>query len=244
MRDLVPQKDKFNEFFNDPPSCVRMCVTVCVCLQLEAWSGGVCMCVWGGGPLSFCTNTHIHISKSVAEFSTGEQCSDLVLEVSLSLFKFVEHTPRSQLFSLSLSLSLSSRWFIFPAAVSGKYCLNLVPGMYTDTVAAFLSLQASVDTPTHLPPPCLFYYCVCVCACVCVCVVISTYCIGFLLQQQLQVVHRGDGRVPHQVDQRRRERITLWRNIHKQLSHIFTVSLETSACYCDVCPESSGCYEI
>lgn len=108
-----PRKDKFDEFFNDPPSCVCMHLPACVCWTLFGGGDGE-MEVEGGGLVVsfFCTNTHIHISKSGEEFGAGEQCCDLVLEVFLSFSSFVEHTLRSQLFCAFFSPSLSLSFFL------------------------------------------------------------------------------------------------------------------------------------
>lgn len=167
MCDWVPQKDDFNECFNHPPSCVHVCLTLCVFgLSLGRWrrregrgggGGG------GGGGLAP-ANTNIHISKSGEEFGAGEQCSDLVLHVLSSVFRFAQHTPRSELLSLSLSLLFlalslsrqagSSSPLLSRVNIALTWCLACT---LIFSLAAFRSLQASVDTPTHLPPPRLCY---------------------------------------------------------------------------------------
>lgn len=125
MCDWVPQKDDFNECFNHPPSCVRVCLTLRVFgLSLGRWrrregrgggGGG------GGGGLAP-ANTNIHISKSGEEFGAGEQCSDLVLHVLSSVFRFAQHTPRSELLSLSLSLLFLALSLSRQAGSSSRCC--------------------------------------------------------------------------------------------------------------------------
>lgn len=155
MCDLIPQKDKIRMNFLVTNwatwACVWLCAMVCLDYGLVH-----------GGELSFYhTNTHIYISKPWEESRARQQSSDLMLQVPLCLCFTLSNTNQGH----SFSRSLSSSWFIGLLLLSQvnialTWCLACTLIL---SITTFLSLQASPDTPTHSPPPCLCYWCVCVC---------------------------------------------------------------------------------
>lgn len=97
---------------------------------------------------------------------------------------------------------------------------------HADTFIPHSSVFKAVHAHPHAYLPHVDVITVCVCTCVLQALLVFTYFTRLLLQQQLQVVYRGDGRISHQVNKGWREWITL--ESHKDRERMSDVLLPTS----------------